>query len=350
MKLKKAIAVVAALVTVLSITVACSKDKNKDVVVYETDIFGETVTNEKGENVTVNVEDSSIEYVTDEKGNYILDSNGEKMTILHYYIHDVDENGNVVTNANKEPVTKEVTSSNETTTVSIKDIEDFIENQMTTTKVETMPEGTTISTTKRLYDKNFRDIIASGKFYIDMKMSGNLEGMGMSTNVGFAVSGNKTYAKMNINMGILDVTVENIMKDDKAYTLYAKKKVYMETDAEGEMIDSSEIQEALGSSSAKYQKTSIVTSKGKTYICEEYLVDNLTYKYYFDKSTEELKRIEYVAEDGSTMVMDVNKIVKNPSDSYFEIPAGYRKVSEEEFEKIMMGGISSIIPSEYYDE
>ncbi len=339
MKIKRTLAVILALATVLALTAACSKNKDEPVV-YETDAYGETVTNKDGEKVTVKLENSSVEYVTDEKGNFILDNNGEKMTILHYSVTEVDEDGNAVTNENKEPVTKEFVSSNETTTMSI---EDLIGSQMTTGKVETMPEGTTITTSQRLFDKNFRDIINSGKFYMEMNMSGNVEGIGMSTDVAFAISGNKTYSKMGMNMGgIFNLTLESITRDGKAYTIYAKDKIYMEDEA-NDMISTDELQAALGSSNAKYQKTSIVTSKGTTYICEEYLVDDVVYKYYFDKKTEELKRIEYDAGDGETMVMDIKKIVKNPSDSYFTVPSGYKKVTSEEFEKAMLGPLNSLI-------
>lgn len=347
MKLKRFIAIAMCLATVLTVTAACSKDKPKDVTVYETDMWGETVTNDKGENVTVPVEDASVEYVTDENGNQLLDENGEKVTILHYYVHDVDDEGNVVTNENKEPVTKEYVS-NPSTTASAGSIEDMLNGgEIPTVEVETMPEGTTVQTTKRLYDKNFRDILASGKFYIEMIMKGNMDGIGYSAGYGLAVSGDKSYMKTNVNLlGIINMTIESIMRDNKIYLLSSKKKVYMETemdtDMSGEMIDSSTIQEALGSSTAVYQKTSVVKSGKTTYICEEYLDNGIVYKYYFDQSSEVLKRIEYDTGDGTTIVMDINKIMKNPDSSYFEIPSGYKKVTEDEFYTALLGGYSNL--------
>ncbi len=339
MKIKRIIAVVAAMTTVLTFTVACSKNKDEPVV-YETDAYGETVTNKDGEKVTVKLENSSVEYVTDEKGNYVLDKNGEKMTILHYSVTEVDENGNVITNANKEPVTKEFVSSNETTTLSI---EEFISNQMTTGKVETLPEGTTIATNKRLFDKKFRDIITTGKFYIEMNMSGNVEGLGMSTDVAFAMNGADNYTKMGMSMaGLFNMTIEMINSGGKTYTVNPKNKIYME-DESANMLDPDELKESLGSSNAKYQKTSIVKANGKTYICEEYLAEDLTYKYYFDQKTEELKRIEFDTGDGDTIIMDVKKFVKNPSDSYFKVPAGYKKVTAEEFEKALVGPLTGLV-------
>lgn len=342
MKIKRFITIALCLATVLTVTAACKKDDIGDVTVYETDMWGETVTNEKGENVTIPIEGGSIEYVTDEKGNQLLDDEGEKVTILHYYVNDVDDEGNVVTNANKEPVTK-VHSSAPSTTAPSGSIEDIF-NEMPTVEVETLPEGTTVQTSERLYDKNYRDIIVSGNFYVEMSMKTKVEGIGMSTNVAYAMSGSKMYSKMNINMGLVNMTLECILKDGTAYTVYPKKKIYMEAAADG-MMDMEDINTSLGSSDAVYQKTTVVTSNGTTYICEEYLVDEIVYKYYFDQNTEVLKKIEYDAGDGTTIIMDINKLTKNPSPSYFEIPSGYRKVSEEEFANIISGGLMALVPT-----
>ncbi len=348
MKLKRFIAIAVCLATVLTVTAACSKDDFEDVTVYETDMWGETVTNEKGENVTVPVEGGSVEYVTDEKGNQLLDENGEKITILHYYVNDVDENGNVVTNANKEPVTKVHTSA-PLTTLPSGSLDDLINGsgEMPTVEVETMPEGTTVQTTERLYDKTLKKTLASGKFYIEMKTKYNADGVGVVANYGMAISGNKTYMKTNMQVSFINLTLEFIMRDNNMYILNSKKKVYIEsTNAEGfddDMMTGDQIQEALGSTTSQYQKTSIVTTGGKTYICEEYLDNGTVFKYYFDKSTEELKRIEYEAEDGTTIAMDIVKITGNPSDSYFEVPSGFKKVSEDEFTNAMLGGYAGLL-------
>ncbi len=348
MNTKKFIAILLCLVVVLTITAACSKDKDKDVTVYETDLWGETVTNDKGENVTIPVEGTSIEYVTDKNGNKLLDENGEKVTILHYYVNDVDDEGNVVTNANKEPVTQ-AHSSAPSTTASMGSWEDILNGdvEMSTVVVETMPEGTTVQTSERLYDKSLKRILASGKFYIEMKTKYNAEGVGIAANYGLAVSGNKTYMKTNMQVAFFNLTLEFIMNGDNMYILNSKQKVYMEsTGADGldeDMMTGDQIQEALGSSTSEYQKTSIVKSKGKTYICEEYIDNGTTFKYYFDQSTEELKRIEYDAEDGTTIAMDIVKLIGNPADSYFEVPAGYKKVDEDGFTNAMLGPYASLI-------
>lgn len=350
MNTKKIIAIILSLVAVLTITAACSKDKGKDVTVYETDLWGETVTDDKGENVTVAVEGTSIEYVTDKNGNKVLDENGEKLTILHYYVNDVDEDGNVVTDANKKPVTQ-VHSSAPSTTASMGSLEDILNGdvEMSTVVVETMPEGTTVQTSERLYDKSLKRILASGKFYIEMKTKYNAEGVGVSANYGLAVNGNKTYIKTNMQVAFFNLTLEFIMNENKMYMINSKQKVYMESenaeDFGEDMMSSDQIQEALGSSTSEYVQTSVVTSKGKTYICEEYIDNGTTFRYYFDKSTEELKRIEYSAEDGTIISMDVVKLIGNPSDSYFEVPSGFKKVTEDEFTNSMLGPYASLLGS-----
>lgn len=347
MKIKRFMAVALCLATILTVAAACKKDDIDDITVYQTDIWGETVTNEKGENVTIPVEGGSIEYVTDDKGNKVLDEEGEKVTILHYYVNDVDDEGNVVTNANKEPVTKVQTATPSTTGSAAGSIEDILSGgtELPTIEVETMPEGTTIQTSERLFDKNYRDIIVTGKFYVEMSMKSNVDGMGgMKTNVAYAMSDNKMYSKMNMNMSILNITLECILKDEKAYTMYPKKKIYMEAAADG-MIDMDEISTSLGSSDAVYQETSIVTSNGVTYVCEEYLVGDIIYKYYFDQNTEVLKKIEYDAGDGTMISMDIVKLMKNPDDALFDVPAGYKKVSEDEFANIITGGLMALVPT-----
>lgn len=348
MNVKKFVAIMLCLVTVLTVTAACSKDPIEDVTVYETDLWGETVTNEKGENVTVAVEGGSIEYVTDEKGNQLLDENGEKLTILHYYVNDVDDEGNVVTDKNNEVVTK-VHSSAPSTTANMGSLEDLMNGdvEMSTVVVETMPEGTTIKTEERLYDKSLKRILASGKFYMEMKTQYNMKGVGVKANYGLAVNGNKTYIKTNMQVSILSLTLEFIMNGDKMYMLNSKSKVYMETTGtegfDDDMLSGDQIQAALGSSTSQYQKSSVVTSKGKTYICEEYIDNDTVFRYYFDKSTEELKRIEYEAADGTTIAMDVVKLTGNPSDSYFEVPSGYKKVDEDGFTNAMLGPYASLL-------
>ena len=58
---------------------------------------------------------------------------------------------------------------------------------------------------------------------------------------------------------------------------------------------------------------------------------NIIYKYYFDQNTEVLKKIEYDAGDGSMISMDIVRLAKNPEASLFDVPAGYKKVSEVVF-------------------
>ncbi|MBQ7957330.1 MAG: hypothetical protein IJ279_04765 [Clostridia bacterium] len=330
MKMKKLIAGLICLATVLTVTAACSKDKIDvdDVTVYQTDAYGETVTNAKGENVTIAIEDVSVEYVTDDKGNKVLDDDGKEATILHYYVTDVDDKGNAVTNENKEPVTKEHTSANpEQTTVGLGNIQDIMNGdaEVPTVEVETLPEGTTIKENKKLLEKAF----SSGKFYMDMSIKNEL---GAPMSMTFATNGSDIYFGFNVNLLGLKMGYAGLQKDGKSYAIDINAKKYCESDSSA--ADTSEAEDMMSTlvidKNANYIQTSVVKSKGVTYICEEYKTEMGTSKYYFDQKTEDLKRIEHDNPEAKVVIV-VNKFVKNPSASYFAIPSGYKKVSPEEF-------------------
>lgn len=331
MKTKKLIAMLLCLAAVLTVTAACSKDEveQEQVVVYETDFLGQTIVDENGEPVTVDVAGTSVEYVTNEDGTKVIDDDtGEQKTVIHYYVTEVDDKGKPVTNANKEPVTKHHSSSGGESA-----------GEMTTIEVETLPEGTVVEENNKLLEKAF----SSGKFYIDMSVQNE---MGIPMGMTFGTNGNDVYYAMSVNMlGLLKMNVAGLMVDGKAYVIDKESKTYCETQAEG---SKEEMEEMLGAlvvdSDADFVQTTVVKSKGKTYICEEYKTDYGTSKYYFDEKTEELKRIEHENSDVGNVV-EVNKFVKDPDSSYFQVPSGYKKISEEEFNKKfenVMGSLGSL--------
>ena len=331
MNTKKIIAIILCLATVVAITAACTKKEPgvDDVTVYQTDAFGEIVTDENGEKVTLSLEDISVEYVTDKNGNKVLDEDGNEATILHYYITDVDDEGNVVTDENKKPVTKEHTSSNkENTTAGLGNLQDYIngDEELPTVEIETIPEGTTIKENKKLLEKAF----GSGKFYMDLSVENQL---GMPMTMTLAISGSdKIYVGFNVNMLGLKMGYATLQANGKSYAIDTNTKTYCESDSvSSDISDVDEITSSLVyGDSMKYVQTSEVKYKGVKYFCEEYETEMGTSKYYFDKTTEELKRIEHNNSDAKTVLV-VKKFVKNPSDSYFTVPGGYRKVSPEEF-------------------
>ncbi|MBE6782500.1 MAG: hypothetical protein E7536_00620 [Ruminococcaceae bacterium] len=330
MKTKKLIAMLLCLATVLVITAACSKDEEEEpVVLYETNVFGETVTNEKGEPVTVDVVGTTVEYVTNSDGKVVVDSGtGEQQTIIHYYVTEVDDKGNVVTNANKEPVTKHHSSSGGSEVI-----------ETTTVEVETLPEGTVVEENKKLLEKAF----SSGKFYIDMSVENPI---GIPMGMTFATNGTDVYYCMSVNaLNILKFNVAGLMTGGKAYVIDNESKTYCETQAAGTAEEMEDMMGALVvDTDANYIQTTIVTSKGKTYICEEYATEYGSSKYYFDQTTEELKRIEHDNSDVGNVVI-VNKFIKDPDSSYFQLPGGYKKITEEEFNsnfEDMMGAFGSL--------
>ena len=341
MNTKKIIALILCLATVVVITAACTK-KGPDVddfTVYETDVFGEYVTDKNGEKVTLSLEDVSVEYVTDKNGNKILDEDGNEVTILHYYITDVDDEGNVVTDKNKEPVTKEHTSSKqESTTMGLGNIQDILNGDVepTTVEIETIPEGTTIKENKKLLEKAF----STGKFYMDLSVENQL---GIPMTMTLAISGaDKVYVAFNANLYGMKMGYATLQANGKSYAIDTTAKKYCESDSVA--TDVSDIDEITSSlvygDSMKYVQTSEVKYKGVTYICEEYETEMGKSKYYFDKNTEELKRIEHDTSEANTVLV-VKKFVKNPSDSYFTVPSGYKKVSSEEFNSSFEGLLGS---------
>lgn len=243
--------------------------------------------------------------------------------------YELDENGEIVTDENNEPVTRPHNSGkndeNDDTTESFEDIYEDIQNgEITTGEVQTMPEGTVVNKNKKLLEKAF----SSGKFYVDASLDNEL---GLPMGIVFASNGEALCYNINFNAyNIMKMDISMLYKDGTMYMMDNESKIYCEA-ATG---DSAEMEDMIGSmfdtSAAGYIKTTEVTTGGKTYICEEYSSG----RYYFDKSTEQLKRIE-TDDSGETMVILVNEFTKNPDSSVFSVPSKYKKVTPEEFESSM---------------
>lgn len=108
---------------------------------------------------------------------------------------------------------------------------------------------------------------------------------------------------------------------DKTYMILDEFKKYSEMPKElvGEMGTLGDEMKDSGSG------VGTVTTKklnGKTYDCEIFKnSQGETYRYYFSGDT--LVYSESVAKDGTVTRTEFIKVVANPSDSYFKIPAGY---------------------------
>ncbi len=327
MKNKKLIIVLLCLLTVILSTVACTKkNENINYTVAVTDVNGETVTDENGKNVTVKAEATSVEYVTNEDGQKILDENGKNKTVLHYIVPKVDKNGNTVTGSNKKPVTVKVEPTKKPVTT---------ENSSSVTVVPetTMPEGTTAKEQSNLFEKKYYNIIKSGKFTIDMSWSGKMEGTTMNSNIVFAMSGSDIFMQMK-SSSLLNMTMQIISANSKSYIVFPSLKKYCESE---EDLGTGDVMGSLGSSSAKYNKTTNVTSGGKSYICEEYSDGTTVYKYYFDVSSSELKRIEMSDSSMSSepVIITINKFVAGADSSYFTVPGSYKKINMDQLAGVL---------------
>ncbi len=305
MNTKKLIAILLALVTVLAITAACSKEKNEEEVA--------TIVDENGK--VVETVSYSVEYVVDENGDKVINKDTlEQETIIHHFVEVTDKNGVAVTGKDNEKVTQEYTT-------------EFDFSEMTTVEVETLPQGKPVEQNKKLLEKAF----SSGAFYMEMSVENELK---MPMKMTFATSGENLYFAFDINLGFVKMGYGALQKDGKSYAIDKTNKQYCVSDSA--TSNTADIEDMLSTivvdSNANYIKSSEVTFKGKAYICEEYKTQFGVSKYYFDKNTEALSRIEHQNSDVGNVIV-VDKFVRNPGDSYFAVPSGYKKVSEEEFNK-----------------
>ena len=83
-----------------------------------------------------------------------------------------------------------------------------------------------------------------------------------------------------------------------------------------------------------YIETTNVKIKGNEYICESYSDGVNVNKYYFNKK-DELKRIEFIAPDGTTSIFKVYECSSKVDDSIFTVPKGYKPLTEEALQGFM---------------
>lgn len=118
MKNKKAIAAAVIFLLIAITFAACKKGKIEPIIV--TDVNGNPVTDENGDQVTV-IPETQIVEVTDENGETVTDENGNPVTTVVYVPQEVgipvtDENGEAVTNEKGEVQTTIVVVPTEVTT------------------------------------------------------------------------------------------------------------------------------------------------------------------------------------------------------------------------------------------
>lgn len=251
-----------------------------------------------------------------------------------------DDNGEPVTDEKGEPVTKKVDeSANTDTTQDVSLISD-----------ETMPTGTKVEITttaggepvKPLLDSSLGDILKGDKYFIKFTAQIDMDGSKQKMPAAIYVSGKNSLIELTmgdsglgVGLGLGKMSVLN--NDDGNYLLISilgvlKGYVKIPADQSDEydiMFDFSGISDT---SDMKYIQTTKVPYEGVEYICEEYRSSDATVKFYFNQG--KLKRIEQVSDDGSKVFMENIEITAKFDEKIFNIPAGYKEISEKDLENL----------------
>lgn len=255
----------------------------------------------------------------------------------------------IVTDAQGEPVTNE---KDETVTKKVgESISGDTTQEVSLISDETMPTGTKVEVTttasgepvKPLVDSALSDVLKSGKYSIKFNAQIDMDGSKQTLPAAIYVSGKKSLvelslagAGMGLGSGLAKMSVLN--NADGNYLLISilggLKGWYVPIPADqaGEydaMFDFSGISDT---SDMKYIKTTKVTYKGVEYICEEYRSSDSTIKFYFNQG--KLKRIEQISDDGSKVFMENIEISDKFDEKVFNIPAGYKEISEKDLENL----------------
>lgn len=321
--MKRAIVILTAVVTVLAIMTSCGK-KKVQYSEYMTDANGEYVTDKDGniETTILDEKDVSVEYVTDKDGKKTIDENGEYVTVLHI-LKDV-----TVTDKDGKTITSKQDVAN--TTVGIDDSE---EGQTSVVPETTVPVGSTTKTSDRLFETKVLPILKSGVFTMKMTFTGDLDGTGsvaMPAVLAYDTPNSRFYMETSMSL----VKMKCIVKDGKMYLVMPSLRSYSVNDYSDEDGDMGEIMkemtEGLSSTNAAYVRTTETKYKNVACICEEYKEDNITYRYFFQKSDQKFVRMEVIDGDtGESTIILVDTLVAGVQDSYFQIPSGYKEMDLE---------------------
>ena len=145
---------------------------------------------------------------------------------------------------------------------------------------------------------------------------------------------NKIYIKgenMAYEIKIGAMTVKIVSKDGNTAIIFPGAKAYYSATGDSAASDIKELDiwDTFTNEGMEYVGTTRVNSL----TCEEYKSGEASMKYYFDNSNN-LKRIE-INDGGAITIMKIDTIRTTVSDSEFEIPKGYTKLSEEKFESLL---------------
>lgn len=306
MKKRNIIAILASLAVVLFVFAACNSNG-------EDDVTNPTILTDDGF-----VYEQVTEVITDAAGEPVIGSDGETKVVTVTKL--VTEPADVTTNAQS---TTEGTTTYEDVT--------FPEGEKVEVEVDKdgRPEDCKL-------DKLTNSTAKSKAFYIN-GMVVTSENFGIvDTGVIIKLYMKDSCVAMEMPMG---VTTMRMAYDGKAvHMILPATKYYFSQPVEGGdtgvMDEALGMWDTIGSETMEYIETTNVKIKGNEYICESYSDGVNVNKYYFNKK-DELKRIEFIAPDGTTSIFKVNECSSKVDDSIFSVPKGYKPLTEEALQGFM---------------
>lgn len=160
----------------------------------------------------------------------------------------------------------------------------------------------------------YAKMMNDGKYLMEVVTTTEVDGVAMRIEMTMAVDGDDV-AITTVNGG---VTSSMISKGDKLYVIdEASKTVLVMKQSVGELSEAAKTSEVSGLNFTKSGQEG-----GLQY--EEYTTDGGKILYYFEGAN--LKKIKYVAEDGSVSEMEIIRMTKDIPAGTFEVPADYQLI------------------------
>ncbi len=251
---------------------------------------------------------------------------------------DSDSETDTVTGDNGEPVTDE--NGNTVVTGTTQATPLISDETMPAGKPVEVPTTTGGKPTNSLIDSSLGNILKGDKYSIKFTAQMDMDGSRQAISAVIYVSGKKSLMELTIGdaglglglglgkMAVLNNGTEKYLLIDILALL--KGYVRIPADESGEFDDMFNFSGFSDTSDMTYVKTTKVTYKGVEYISEEYRSSDATIKFFFNEG--KLKRIEQVGDDGSKVFMENIVITDKFNESIFNIPSGYKEISEKDLE------------------
>lgn len=361
MKKRKVTAILAATAAVILLFAACSKNGKPDeptnptVVGADGKVY-EEVTELQSEVVTELVTEVVTEKVTDKDGKDVTKKDGKPEIKTEVKSEVVTKVVTTVVTVTKPVVTQPTTEKGDKTTAGTTDgntagsnSQDTEPSSDTTAEEElvTMPQGVVVEVPTDASGKptnlRLKAIMENSnknkQMYLKCRIVTNEKDFVGFSDVPFTMS--IKGDKMMLDVSYATMRMQVISKSNEVSFVFPAAKVYYTAQGEGGTPSEMDFLGSLNFDELEYVKTTTVKQGGANYICEEYKNENDVNKYYFN-SNGQLKRIEMISSDGTVSIMKVEEYGFTVSDSMFEIPKGYSKLSEDALNG-MLGGMENLI-------